>query len=313
MFARSLNRLAVMSALGVALAGCGGEGEDPPTGGPAPVITEFSADQPAYFIGDKATLTVRFSGGTGRIDPDIGAVQSDATVQTGALDGTRELRLVVESSTGKVSRSLRLPVQYRDRYRALGTDFTSRGHTASLAGDGSVLLIGGSRGQGTLSTSIDRFDPRSNTLLKVGDLRNGREGHRAVRLNSGRILYQYHSTTMSRRAAALDAFAPEGYILLHPSDADRVGVRDGDRVRVVSRRGRLETRVRIADEVREGESFMPFHYGGHFQGKDLRSKYPEGADPYVLGEACNTAMTYGYDSVTQMQETKCSLCRISRA
>ncbi len=79
-------------------------------------------------------------------------------------------------------------------------------------------------------------------------------------LNSGRILYQYHSSTMSRRAAALDAFAPEGYVLLHPSDAGRAGVRDGDRVRVVSRRGRLETRVRIADEVREGEPFMPFHY-----------------------------------------------------
>jgi N-acetylneuraminic acid mutarotase len=188
MFARSLNRLAMMSALGAALAGCGGDGDDPPTGGPAPAIVEFSADQPAYFIGDKATLTVRFSGGAGRIDPGIGAVQSGATVQTEALDGPRELRLVVESSAGKVSRSLRLPVQYRDRYRELATNFASRGHTASLAGDGSVLLIGGSRGQGTLSTSIDRFDPRSNTLLKVGDLRTGREGHRAVRLNSGRIL-----------------------------------------------------------------------------------------------------------------------------
>ena len=37
------------------------------------------------------------------------------------------------------------------------------------------------------------------------------------------------------------------------------------------------------------------------------------ADPFILGEAANTAMTYGYDSVTQMQETKCSLCRISVA
>ena len=47
--------------------------------------------------------------------------------------------------------------------------------------------------------------------------------------------------------------------------------------------------------------------------KDLPSKYPEGAEPYVLGEAANTAMTYGYDSVTQMQETKCSLCQIELA
>jgi formate dehydrogenase major subunit len=39
---------------------------------------------------------------------------------------------------------------------------------------------------------------------------------------------------------------------------------------------------------------------------------PEGADPYVLGEATNTAQTYGYDSVTQMQETKATLCKIER-
>lgn len=164
-------------------------GNNPPGGSPPPVIAEFSADQPAYFIGDKATLTVRFSGGAGRIDPDIGPVQSGVAVQTTALDGPREFRLVVESPGGSVSRSLRLPVQYRDRYRdALTVPFASRGHSASLAADGSVLLIGGSRGQSTLSTSIERYDPRNNTLLTVGQLRNGREGHRAVSLLSGQIL-----------------------------------------------------------------------------------------------------------------------------
>ena len=55
------------------------------------------------------------------------------------------------------------------------------------------------------------------------------------------------------------------------------------------------------------------HFGGHYQGEDRRSKYPEGADPYVLGESANTAMTYGYDSVTNMQETKCTLCKVSKA
>jgi formate dehydrogenase major subunit len=49
------------------------------------------------------------------------------------------------------------------------------------------------------------------------------------------------------------------------------------------------------------------------KGEDQRSKYPKGADPYVLGESTNTAQTYGYDSVTQMQETKATLCKISAA
>ena len=48
-------------------------------------------------------------------------------------------------------------------------------------------------------------------------------------------------------------------------------------------------------------------------GSEMCIRDREGADPYVLGEAANTAMTYGYDSVTQMQESKCSLCLIERA
>ncbi len=69
----------------------------------------------------------------------------------------------------------------------------------------------------------------------------------------------------------------------------------------------------VTDRVEQGVAFLPFHFAGHMQGEDRRAKYPPGADPYVLGEAANTAMTYGYDSVTQMQESKVSLCRIERA
>ena len=69
----------------------------------------------------------------------------------------------------------------------------------------------------------------------------------------------------------------------------------------------------VTERVGEGVAFMPFHFGGHFQGKDLRDKYPSGSDPYVLGESSNTAQTYGYDAVTQMQESKTTLCKIFAA
>ena len=58
---------------------------------------------------------------------------------------------------------------------------------------------------------------------------------------------------------------------------------------------------------------MPFHFGGHWMGEDLKDAYPEGAAPIVRGEAVNTIMTYGYDVVTMMQETKVSLCRLVSA
>ena len=72
-------------------------------------------------------------------------------------------------------------------------------------------------------------------------------------------------------------------------------------------------RAMVTRRVAPGVTWTPFHFGGWFQGKDLVDRYPEGTAPYVRGEACNTATTYGYDPVTQMQETKATLCRILRA
>jgi len=79
-------------------------------------------------------------------------------------------------------------------------------------------------------------------------------------MNSGRILYQFHSSTMSLRSAPLSAFASESYILVHSDDARRLRLADGARVRVRSRRGELATVVRIDDGVTPGETFMPFHF-----------------------------------------------------
>jgi formate dehydrogenase major subunit len=58
---------------------------------------------------------------------------------------------------------------------------------------------------------------------------------------------------------------------------------------------------------------MPFHFGGHWEGKSIGDRYPEGAAPYILGESANTSTTYGYDVVTFMQESKATLCRIEPA
>jgi formate dehydrogenase major subunit len=98
-------------------------------------------------------------------------------------------------------------------------------------------------------------------------------------------------------------------------DANNNNIKDGQQMWLEGPEGgRIKIMAKVTQEgVAPGVVWMPFHFAGHFEGKDLRDKYPKGSDPYVLGEAANTAMTYGYDSVTQMQETKCSLCRITPA
>jgi formate dehydrogenase major subunit len=101
---------------------------------------------------------------------------------------------------------------------------------------------------------------------------------------------------------------------IHPADANDNGIQDGNMIWLEGPEGgKIKVKAMITRRVPRGVVFTPFHFGGWFEGKDLLDKYPEGAAPYVRGEACNNAFTYGYDSVTAMQETKASLCKISSA
>src|SRR3546814_12062853 len=76
---------------------------------------------------------------------------------------------------------------------------------------------------------------------------------------------------------------------------------------------KVKVMAMVTERVGRGVAFMPFHFGGHWPGEDLRHKYPTGADPYVLGESSNTAGTYGYDVVTGMQASKTTLCHVEPA
>jgi formate dehydrogenase major subunit len=133
-------------------------------------------------------------------------------------------------------------------------------------------------------------------------------------LTSGRLVEYEGGGEETRSNPWLAELQQDMFVEIHPRDANNAGVRDGDDVWVEGAGGaRIKVKAQVTRRVASGVASMPFHFGGHFQGKDLRGKYPKGSDPYVLGEASNTVMTYGYDSVTQMQETKASLCRITKA
>ena len=106
----------------------------------------------------------------------------------------------------------------------------------------------------------------------------------------------------------------EMFIEINPKAANDRGIRNGERVWLSSPTGaRLNVQALVTERVAPDTVWMPFHFSGRWQGVDLLKYYPEGAAPIVRGEAINTATTYGYDSVTMMQETKVSLCRVVRA
>ena len=132
-------------------------------------------------------------------------------------------------------------------------------------------------------------------------------------LTSGRLVEYEGGGDETRSNPWLAELQQDMFVEINPFDANGKSIRDGDMVWVKTPEGaQIKVMAQVTERVAKGVAFLPFHFGGHMEGKDLRSKYPEGADPYVLGEAANTAMTYGYDSVTLMQETKCSLCTIER-
>ncbi len=133
-------------------------------------------------------------------------------------------------------------------------------------------------------------------------------------LTSGRLVEYEGGGDESRSNPWLAELQQDMFVEINPRDANNLGIKDGDTVWVEGpEKGKVKVMAMVTERVGAGVAFMPFHFGGHMQGEDLRGMYPEGADPYVLGEASNTAQTYGYDSVTQMQESKTTLCKIAKA
>ncbi len=79
-------------------------------------------------------------------------------------------------------------------------------------------------------------------------------------LTTGRILYQYHTATMSRRSSGLVSRTPEAFVEINPLDAQALNIYQGDKLAVSSRRGKIEVGADISERCEKGVVFIPFHY-----------------------------------------------------
>ncbi|MFE1379012.1 molybdopterin oxidoreductase family protein [Streptomyces sp. NPDC058740] len=114
-----------------------------------------------------------------------------------------------------------------------------------------------------------------------------------VLLTTGRVVSQYQSGAQTRRVAELNAAAPGPFVELHPRLAERIGVAEGERVAVHSRRGTAVVPARITTAIRPDTVFMPFHWAGE-------------------GRA-NTLTNPALDPVSRMPEFKVCAVRLERA
>jgi len=79
-------------------------------------------------------------------------------------------------------------------------------------------------------------------------------------LTTGRIMFHYHTGSMTRRSRKLESEVSEAYVEISPADAARIGLNGHRRVRVTSRRGEIEVAVRVTEGIKPGVVFIPFHF-----------------------------------------------------
>jgi formate dehydrogenase major subunit len=134
-------------------------------------------------------------------------------------------------------------------------------------------------------------------------------------LSSGRLVEYEGGGEETRSNKWLAELQQDMFIEINPADAADRGIKDGAWVWVTGAENSSKAKMKalVTERVGKGVAWMPFHFGGWFEGKDLRGAYPAGTDPYVLGESANTITTYGYDPATGMQEPKVTLCQIRAA
>lgn len=133
-------------------------------------------------------------------------------------------------------------------------------------------------------------------------------------LTSGRLTEYEGGGEETRSNPWLAELQQEAFVEINPKTAAERNIKQGDRVWLRTPTGaQLNVQALVTERVGPDTCWMPFHFSGRWQGADMLAHYPAGAAPVVRGEAVNTATTYGYDSVTMMQETKTTICQVEKA
>lgn len=79
-------------------------------------------------------------------------------------------------------------------------------------------------------------------------------------MTTGRVIYHYHTGTMTRRAKGPSERCPESLVEINPADAEKLGISDGQDVTVASRRGEVTARAQLTEKSAPGTIFMNFHF-----------------------------------------------------
>jgi formate dehydrogenase major subunit len=167
----------------------------------------------------------------------------------------------------------------------------------------------------TFPDAVQLRVPNIGFTIQKASVAQGVAKHFPLILTSGRFVDYEGGGDETRANIWLAELRQDMYIEINPADALARGVKDGGWVWVTGAENNSKAHMKalVTERVGKGVAFMPYHFSGWFEGVDQRNKFPTGADPYVLGEPANAITTYGYDPVTNMPESKVTLCQITAA
>lgn len=111
-------------------------------------------------------------------------------------------------------------------------------------------------------------------------------------LTTGRVIFHYHTGTMTRKVEILNSEVPTGFVEINPKDAKKMALFDNSTVVVTTRRGSIQIPVKITERVKEGVAFIPFHFA-----------------ECAANELTNPVL----DPVAKIPELKVCACKIERA
>ncbi|KRF41976.1 molybdopterin oxidoreductase [Terrabacter sp. Soil811] len=150
------------------------------------------------------------------------------------------------------------------------------------------------------------LNPFGRAVIKASDYRPPHEmpdEEHPLQLITGRTVYHFHTRTRTGRAPELQAAAPDVWVEVSVSDAERYGLREGDLAEVVTTRGEVRARVRVSG-IRPGVVFLPFHYGYWDTG--------EGWRPGEHGRAANELTSTDWDPASKQPIFKTAACAVRK-
>ncbi len=110
-------------------------------------------------------------------------------------------------------------------------------------------------------------------------------------LSTGRLLYHYHTGSMSRRTVALPQYVPGPFMEMHAADMKKMNIASGEKVKVSSRRGTIDIEARESERVDSGSVFITFHFAE---------------------AAANMLTNDAFDPIAKIPEFKVAACQIEK-